>query len=50
MNINWSLRTKNKIKNSMRMKTFYYIVLGLKSKFAIFIGTKNLFNPCFIVK
>jgi len=44
MNIKWPLRTKNKIKKFVRMKTFSLIFYGLKSKFAIFIRTKNLFN------
>jgi len=47
MNIDWTLRTKNKINFFMRMKTFSLIFYGRKSKFAIFIGTENLFNPFF---
>ena len=48
MNINWALRTNNKIKFFMRMKTFSLIFQGRKSKFGIFIRTKNLFNPLII--
>jgi len=40
-----SIKDKNKIKIFVRMKTFSLILQGLKSKFVIFIGTKNLFNP-----
>jgi len=39
------IKDKNKIKFFVRMKTFSLILQGLKSKFVIFIGTKNLFNP-----
>jgi len=48
MNINWALRTKNKINFFMRMKTFSLIFQGRKSKFGIFIRTENLFNPLII--
>lgn len=30
------------------MKTFILIFYGLKSKFVIFVGTDNLFNPILI--
>ena len=51
MNIKlYPLRTKNKIKNFVRIKTFSLILQGLKSKFVIFIGTKNLFNPSLKIK
>jgi len=46
----YPLRTKNKIKNFVRIKTFSLILQGLKSKFVIFIGTKNLFNPSLKIK
>jgi len=44
MNIKWSLKIKNKMVFVM-MKTFNLIFEGLKLKFVIFIGMKNLFNP-----
>ena len=41
----YSLWTKNKTKNTVRMKTSHFIFEGLKLNFDIFIWMKNLFNP-----
>ena len=45
MNIKWPLRTKKQNKKICEDKNIQFNFLGTKSKFAIFIRTKNLFNP-----
>jgi len=39
-----SIRTKKKTKKFVRVKIFPFHLQGLKSKFAIFLETKYLFN------
>jgi len=45
MNINWSDKKQNKFFCFYRDHKFVFS--GLESKFVIFIGTENLFNPRF---